>query len=201
VAYSRWVKEYYERFAPAYDRWYRGLYYEGTEREGFLAEVATLCHVLETLPPARTLDVACGTGFLTAHLRGEVTGLDASSSMLSQAEEQAPHATFVVGEALALPFEDGSFDRVFSGHFYGHLEEQERLRFLSEARRVAPELVLVDAPVRPDHDAEEWQVRRTDDGAEWQLYKRFFAPEVLLDEVGGGDVLLDGEWFVVIASR
>ena len=34
-----------------------------------------------------------------------------------------------------LPFEDGSFERVFTGHFYGHLEAPERERFLREARR------------------------------------------------------------------
>ena len=50
---------------------------------------------------------------------------------------QAPSATFVQGDALALPFPDARFDRVFTGHFYGHLERTERERFLAEARRVA----------------------------------------------------------------
>jgi ubiquinone/menaquinone biosynthesis C-methylase UbiE len=195
------VEEYYDRFAPEYDHWYLGARYEGADRESFLEEVGLLGHVLERLPPARTLDVACGTGFLTKHLRGEVVGLDASEQMLAQARSQAPQATFVQGEALELPFDDSSFDRVFAGHFYGHLEEPERLRFLAEARRVAPELVVVDAPLRPHHEEEEWQLRRTEDGSEWPLYKRFFSPDVLLEELGGGDVLLDGEWFVAVVSR
>ena len=194
------MKEYYDRFAPEYDRWYLGARYEGADRESFLAEVAEVGRVLERLLPARTLDVACGTGFLTKHLRGEVVGLDASPQMLAHARAQTPDATFVQGEALELPFDDRSFDRVFSGHFYGHLEEPDRLRFLAEARRVAPELVVIDAPLRPEHDEAEWQVRRTEDGTEWPLYKRFFSPRVLLEELGGGDVLLDGEWFVAVAS-
>ena len=55
-------------------------------------------------------------------------------------------ARFVHGDALSLPFEDGAFDRVFTSYFYCHLEDDERVRFLAEARRVAPELVVV-API------------------------------------------------------
>ena len=73
------------------------------------------------LAPARTLDVACGTGFLTRHLRGEITALDQSERMLEIAAERVPEAMLVSGDALALPFADGSFDRLFTGHFYGHL--------------------------------------------------------------------------------
>jgi ubiquinone/menaquinone biosynthesis C-methylase UbiE len=194
------VKEYYDRRAPEYDDWYGGVYYEGEQREHFRAEVVRLEHVLAGLEPKKTLDVACGTGFLTRYLAGEVTGLDWSERMLSIARRAAPRASYVKGDALELPFADSSFDRVFTGHFYGHLEEPERLRFLAEARRVAPELVVADAPVRPDHAPAEWQQRSVSDGSVWPVYKRFFAPETLLAELGGGEILLDGEWFVVVAS-
>ena len=78
-----------------------------------------------------------------ATCEGEVVGLDASERMLEAARAQAPAATFVRGDALSLPFEDAAFDRVFTSYFYCHLEEEERRRFLAEARRVAPELVVV----------------------------------------------------------
>jgi ubiquinone/menaquinone biosynthesis C-methylase UbiE len=194
------MKEYYDRRADEYDDWYAGAYYEGDERERFLAEVGKLEQVLSDLGPARTLDVACGTGFLTRHLPGDVTALDSSERMLSIARQAAPNASYVRGDGLALPFGDSSFERVFTGHFYGHLEEPERLRFLTEARRVAPELVVADAPLRPDHSGAEWQQRSVGDGSVWPVYKRFFAPETLRAELGGGEVLLDGEWFVVVAS-
>ena len=42
------------------------------ERPGWDEDVAALCAVVAALLPARTLDVACGTGYLTRHLRGEV---------------------------------------------------------------------------------------------------------------------------------
>src|SRR5262249_48660180 len=153
------------RRAPEYDDWYRGAYYAGDELENFLAEVVEIEHVVGELPTARTLDVACGTGFLTRHLRGEVVGLDWSARMLEIARGQAPNATYVQGDAFALPFPDMGFDRVFTGHFYGHLEEPERLRFLAEARRVAAELVVVDASLRPGHEPAEWQERDVTDGS------------------------------------
>jgi ubiquinone/menaquinone biosynthesis C-methylase UbiE len=159
------VKEYYDRQAPEYDDFYRGAYYGGGELERFLAEVTRLEQVVASLPPLRTLDVACGTGFLTRHLHGEVVALDSSERMLALARRQAPQATYVQGEALELPFDDDAFDRVFTGHFYGHLAEPERLRFLEEARRVAPELVVLDAAPRPGHELAEWQQRDVSDGS------------------------------------
>ena len=194
------MKEYYDRRAPEYDDWYRGIYYIGHEARRFLAEVVKLEQLVAGLRPARTLDVACGTGFLTRHLRGEVVGLDWSEAMLALAREQAPRASFVRGDALELPFADGAFDRVFTGHFYGHLEEPERLRFLSEVRRVARKLVVVDASLRPDHGTAEWQQRTVSDGSVWPVYKRFFSPDVLLAELDGGDVLFEGDWFVAVQA-
>jgi demethylmenaquinone methyltransferase/2-methoxy-6-polyprenyl-1,4-benzoquinol methylase len=152
------------------------------------------------LQPKRTLDVACGTGFLTRRLRGDITGLDQSARMLELAQERSPEATFVQGDALALPFPDGSFDRVFTGHFYGHLEEDDRRRFLAEARRVAPELVVVDAIARTDRAAEEWQERILNDGSRWEVYKRYFAPEQLCDELGDGEVVLANRWFLLVRA-
>ncbi|MDX6510721.1 MAG: hypothetical protein QOE36_225, partial [Gaiellaceae bacterium] len=100
-----------------------------------------------------------------------------------------------------LPFPDGSFDRVFTGHFYGHLEEEPRRRFLAEARRVAPELVIVDAAVRSDREREEVQERILNDGSRWTVYKRYFPGEELVAELGGGEVVHESRWFVVVRVR
>jgi len=195
------VKEYYDRRAPEYDDWYLGLgRFEGLERPHWDDEARRLETTLASLPPARTLDVACGTGFLTRHLPGDVVGLDASKAMLAIAREQAPEAGYVQGDALDLSFASGSFERVFTGHFYGHLEEPDRTRFLAEARRVAPELVIADAAVRSDRKPEEWQERILDDGSCWTVYKRYFTGERLAEELGGGEVLFEGRWFVVLRA-
>jgi demethylmenaquinone methyltransferase/2-methoxy-6-polyprenyl-1,4-benzoquinol methylase len=191
------VKTYYDQRAPEYDDWWlgRGLYSD-RHRPGWEKEIDELAAVIASLEPVRTLDVACGTGFLTRHLRGEVVGLDASERMLDAARAQAPAATFVHGDALSLPFEDAAFDRVFTSYFYCHLEEEERRRFLAEARRVAPELVVV-ASIRGEGDAaERWEERQLNDGSRWQVYKRVFEGVDLAEELGG-ELLFQGSWFLV----
>jgi ubiquinone/menaquinone biosynthesis C-methylase UbiE len=195
------VEAYYERRAPEYDEWYRGVGRFATrERPGWEDELARLQDVLGALPPARTLDVACGTGFLTRHLPGEVVGLDQSASMLDAARRQAPDADYVQADALDLPFRDGSFERLFTAHFYGHLEADERRSFLREARRVATELVVVDSALRVDVEPEEQQERILNDGSRWQVYKRYFDAAELADELGGGERLFAGTWFVAVRA-
>jgi ubiquinone/menaquinone biosynthesis C-methylase UbiE len=194
------VKAYYDARAREYDDWVYGTgLFAGQHRPGWDEERKRLQTALEALPPARTLDVACGTGWLTQHLRGEIVGLDASESMLEIARERVPEGEFVVGEALDLPFADGSFERLVTGHFYGHLEEPERLGFLAEARRVAEELVVVDSTPRDDVPPQGWQERVLSDGSRWDVFKRYFTGDELAAELGG-EVYFDGKWFVVIRS-
>ena len=169
----------------------------GRQRPVWREETETLTRTLEALPPARTLDVACGTGFLTQHLRGEITGLDQSASMLELARAKVPEGRFVQGDALELPFADGSFERVLTSFFYGHLEEEDRDAFLREARRVAHELVVIDSALHDGVEPVEWQERILNDGSRWQVYKRYFEPDSLADELSGGRTLFAGRWFVV----
>jgi ubiquinone/menaquinone biosynthesis C-methylase UbiE len=193
------MREYYNLRAPEYDQWYHGTgLFADRDRPGWEAELDELCETLASLPAARTLDVACGTGFLTRHLRGEVTGLDQSERMLEIAREQVPHGAFLRGDALELPFPDGAFDRVVTGHFYGHLDPQERSRFLAEAARVAPELVVVDSHFQPGQPEELMQERILNDGSRHVVLKRYFDGPKLAGELGGGEVLHDGDWFVVV---
>ena len=195
------MKAYYDRRAPEYDEWYLGSgRFAERDRPGWEAEVEGLRRALEGLPPARTLDVACGTGFLTRHLPGEVVGLDQSASMLEEARPQAPQTTFLEGDAVTLPFEDCTFDRVFTAHFYGHLEHDERERFLGEASRVAKELVVADSALRPDVEPEERQERILNDGSRWEVYKRYFSADELAQELGGGETLFAGRWFVAVRA-
>jgi ubiquinone/menaquinone biosynthesis C-methylase UbiE len=195
------MKEYYDKRAPEYDDWYlgRGLF-EARDRKGWDAELEQLCSVIAALRPGRTLDVACGTGFLTRHLRGDVLALDQSPRMLEEAHRQAPSATIVQGDAFALPFVDHALDRVFTSHFYGHLEPPERERFLTEARRVANEIVIVDASRKLVGIDEHMSPRILNDGSTWEVFKRYFTGVGLAEELGGGEVLFEGEYFVVVRA-
>ena len=195
------MKAYYEARAPEYDDWWLGTgAFAERDRPGWEDEREELIAALAGLPPARTLDVACGTGFLTRHLPGAITGLDQSASMLELASARVPDAGFVHSDALRLPFVDGAFERLFTSHFYGHLEEPERSRFVAEARRVAAELVVVDSALRDDVEPEEVQERLLRDGSRWEVYKRFFRPDELAVELGGGETLFAGRWFVAVRS-
>jgi len=195
------VKEYYDTRAPEYDEWYLGLgKFAGLKRPEWDEDVRSLEQTIAALPAARTLDVACGTGYLTRHLRGQIVALDHSERMLAIARDRLAAADCVRGDALDLPFADDSFDRVFTAHFYGHLEEREREVFLTEARRVAPELVVVDAAVRPDREQAEWQERVLNDGSRFTVYKRHFEGHQLAEELGGGTVVHESRWFVVVTS-
>jgi len=76
----------------------------------------------------------------------------------------------VVDEAMRAYYEQRAAE-------YGHLLADERERFLAEARRVARELVVLDAALAPGG-----------------------APDGLLEELGGGRVLHSDDWFVMVAA-
>jgi ubiquinone/menaquinone biosynthesis C-methylase UbiE len=194
------MREYYERRAGEYDDWWLGTgTFAGQQRPGWAEEVAELIAVVEGLPAAVVLDVGCGTGFLTAHLAGEVVGLDQSTPMLAIARPRVAPGRAICGEALPLPFDDDEFDRVFASHFYGHLQKGDRGLFLEEAARVARELVVIDAARREGVAAEEWHQRVLGDGSRHRVYKRYFdAPELAAELGGGATVLHAGRWFVAV---
>jgi ubiquinone/menaquinone biosynthesis C-methylase UbiE len=198
---SEAMRTYYDRRAGEYDDWWLGTgLFARRERPGWDEEVRKLIEVVRGLTPARVLDVACGTGFLTQHLAGEVVALDQSPRMVALTGERVPAARVLQGDAVPLPFAAQEFERVFTAHFYGHLLAPERQAFLAEARRVAGELVIVDSARREDTGAEQWQERTLNDGSAHRIYKRFFEGERLAAELGGGEVLHAGGWFVCVAA-
>lgn len=190
------MKEYYDLRAHEYDRWWIGA---ARERPGWEEELGDALGALQSLPPVRTLDVACGTGYITQHLRGDVVGLDQSARMLAEAQRRLPRMTFVPGDALALPFPDDSFGRVVATYFYCHLETDDRQRFVGEARRVAAELVVMGSRAGDDELLERWEERTLEEGSRWQVFKRVFEPEALAAELGG-EILHAGRWFVIVRA-
>jgi len=73
------------------------------------------------------LDVGCGAGFLSNALAGDghaVTGLDASTESLAVAarHDRTGRVRYDCGDALALPYGDGSFDVVCAMDFLEHVE-------------------------------------------------------------------------------
>ena len=125
------VQRMFDRIAPVYeamnrvmtaglDRRWRAITLDATVRGG-----------------DRVLDACCGTGDLAigARKRGaEVIGLDFSPKMLERARRKDGGIEWVQGDALALPFEDASFDAATVGFGVRNVADLET--GLRELRRV-----------------------------------------------------------------
>ena len=97
------------------------------------------------------LDVACGSGKLTAELAklsrgGRVVGLDFSPEMLEVARRSHPRLEFIEGDALNLPFGASSFDAATIA--FGLRNLADPVRGLREMTRVARRAVVLEF-VRP----------------------------------------------------
>jgi SAM-dependent methyltransferase len=99
---------------------------------------------LGIVPGERVLDVACGAGQLAlpaARAGAEVTGVDIASNLVAQAQARAQaeglSIRFEEADAEELPYDDASFDLVFS--LIGAM-------FAPQPERVAAELVRVCRP-------------------------------------------------------
>jgi ubiquinone/menaquinone biosynthesis C-methylase UbiE len=98
-------------------------------------------------PGERVLDVACGTGIVArlaapmVGATGRIVGIDLSAAMIAVAGAQAaPDGVSIewqVGDAAALPFEDGAFDAVLC---------QQGLQFMPDKPAVLAEMHRVLAP-------------------------------------------------------
>ena len=197
------MRAHFDQRAGEYDDWWLGtgsFAERERERPGWSAEVDQLIGVVRALPPARVLDVACGTGFLTQHLRGELVALDQSARMVEIAAARMPRVRVLQGDVAPLPFGDGEFDRVFTSHFLHHLSAARRAAFIAEARRVGHELVVVEDVRRADAPAEEWPEQVHSDGSRHRMGRHTFTAAELVSELGDGHVLHDGRWFVAVAS-
>ena len=100
-----------------------------------------LAQRVAALAPARVLEVAAGTGVLTKELlsavKGEITATDLNDAMVGLGRDVAPGATWRQADALALPFEDGTFD-VVVGQF-GVMFFPDKPAGFAEAGRVLTE--------------------------------------------------------------
>ncbi|WP_161596205.1 class I SAM-dependent methyltransferase [Rhodanobacter glycinis] len=122
----------------------------------FVARLLTLGHggalherfiELARLAPDETiLDVGCGTGSLALAAKarvdagGTVHGIDASKEMIEQASRKAQRrrvpVDFRIATVEALPFQERSFDVVFSTLMLHHLPRPLRRACASEIARV-----------------------------------------------------------------
>src|SRR5215475_13456752 len=87
------------------------------------SEQEAMRSMLESLPPGRALDAACGTGRYTRYLleRGfDTVGIDGSSAMLAHARRKVVATRLARANFLHLPFRDHTFDLVVCGLAIDH---------------------------------------------------------------------------------
>lgn len=127
------------------------------------------------VPPGNNwLDVGSGTGALTRTILQQaqpeaVTGIDQSEGFVAYATKhvQDSRASFRVGDAMALPFEDEMFNAVVSGLVLNFIPKQDRA--LVEMRRVARRSGIVAVYV--------W-----DYGDKMQMMRAFWDAAIELDQ-------------------
>jgi demethylmenaquinone methyltransferase/2-methoxy-6-polyprenyl-1,4-benzoquinol methylase len=126
-------------------------------------------------PGGSALDVACGSGKLTAELAriagegGRVVGLDFSPQMLEIAGRDHPAIEFIEGDALKLPFDDARFDA--STNAFGLRNLADPVKGLREMLRVVKPggRVVILEFVRPPKNLF---------GAAYRIYLRTMLPAV-----------------------
>lgn len=158
---------------------------------------------LELGPTDRVLDLGCGTGESTKPLVGDrrsVHGVDLTSEQIGETRRKRSlsAASFVVGDAMQLPYRDDTFDVVASVGSLQHVPDVEQA--LAEAHRVAVDggQLFVVGPQRPEsriggtiadalmHFMEEPELRRHATEAGWAeidthlLHMDYLAREALV---------------------
>ncbi len=96
---------------------------------------------IDLKPETRILDYGCGWGrmsrFLLRTVKEEnVFGVDVEERTVSVAQKAMPEATFeCIAPGDALPFDDQSFDIVFSNSVFSHLSEVAHKHYMAELAR------------------------------------------------------------------
>jgi ubiquinone/menaquinone biosynthesis C-methylase UbiE len=123
---------------PLYDPVLRWFFHEVELKQQLIAAAGLA-------PGQRILDLGCGTGTLMLMIKraqslARVTGLDGDAEVLAIAGAKADHARLDVSLtqafASALPYPDGTFDRVLSSLVFHHLSSQAKRAALREVYRV-----------------------------------------------------------------
>ena len=173
------MREYYEKRALEYDDWWLGTgqFAARPRRAGPRTSRRWARCCARWRRRGRSISRA-GPGSSRAGCRGSWSGSTRARRWSRSRSARRPDASFVQGDALE---PRPGFERIFSGHFYGHLDAAQRERFLALPGR--DELVIVDSALRPDGVAEDWQERVLDDGSRHSVYKRWFTAE----RAGRGD--------------
>jgi len=149
-------KQGYARYAHEYDELEK--FWDSFEQD-------KLRPYIEGVQDLKVLDAGAGTGrvSLKLHAAGaKVTALDIAPEMLAKLHQKEPEIEIVEGDMEDMPFEDETFDMVFSSLALVHLKKVEP--FLDECYRVLKDdgrLVLVNIHFRKSMTLRDGQGKYT----------------------------------------
>ena len=120
---------------------------------GISSNVAMLEQVAQRLnaPRLSVLDVAAGSGEVAHRVVDRLSekGIQLNVTLLDRSRSHLKNGfRGVVGDALALPFGDSSFDVVSCNLFVHHLSPSQLLQFAREGLRVARAIFLINDLIR-----------------------------------------------------
>jgi SAM-dependent methyltransferase len=180
------IGAYYARLADSYEE-----VYDVPERQDELEVVQE--RVSQVLQDHRVLELACGTGYWTAHIASSVESVlatDANPAMLAVAQSKGlpAHVQFAQVDANCFPLSSvpaTAFSACFAAFWWSHVKREQQAAWLEGVRaRLGKDglLVLIDdayieddlVPVaRTDAAGNTYQIHRMPDGERFEVLKNF----------------------------
>jgi ubiquinone/menaquinone biosynthesis C-methylase UbiE len=196
-------KAYYDARAPEYNDWWerKGRYDRGAEATAaWRADIDALDSWLDEFQPSGSvLELACGTGNWTEKLlkhSGDLTAVDASPEMLAQCRARVGADKVRFLQSDIFDYEpDRQFDVVFFGFWLSHVPTDRFEEFWNRVRAaLKPDgrFFFVDSQYEASSTAADHiltartdtrQTRKLNDGSEYQIYKIFYEPTQLREQL------------------
>jgi len=164
-----------------------------TDPTVFTTEIGVLERIVRGFGSGHLLDLACGTGYWLPLYIGNcsrVTLFDQSERMLSECglkvrrRAVADRCSLVRGDIFDYDFAPRAYDCALAGFLLSHTSEAQehlvvqvlRKTLRPGARVLILESAWTDVRARFNHKVEQ-QIRRLNDGTEFQIYKRYIGRE------------------------
>ena len=190
------LKNYYQKRAKEYDQ-----VYQKPERQNDLQQLQD--YLKTTFANKKILEIACGTGYWTKTIAETCTAIlatDVNTAVLAIAKTKNYNRGLVEFKELdfwQLKEPMTSYDAVFGGFIWSHILKKELPRFLTILQNqlnANGELIFIDnkyitgsnTPIsRTDADGNTYQIRKLQNGAEYEVLKNFPTKAEIEDLIKG----------------
>jgi len=189
------IQKYYADRAKEYDKTY-----SRPERQEDIKKIHILLKKL--LKGHRVLEIACGTGFWTktiASVAEFITAVDINNEVLQIAENRlisSKNVIFIQDDVYSLNKVQGVFSAGYAGSWWSHILKSKLKSFLDTFHsQLQPGALIVfmdnrycegsSTPIsRTDSDGNTYQIRKLDDGQEYEILKNFPTKQEIMESLG-----------------